>query len=415
VTLAYGSAPIAEELNVITTAARSARKVALISGAALVLASGVAAAGDYKVTPLVTDSQSVLATLGYGAAPYVDPALINPWDISNSDTGPWVIADTGGAGCCAAGTATSYNGSGVKQGPTVSIPQGSGPPFGPTGVVYAGGAGFALPGGGQAQYVFDNLDGSISGWDGASASAQTLLPGRGPGGNLAAYTGLEIASYDGQTLLYAANNITGNIDVFDTALDPVTLPGNFTDPNPNPLGLLPFNITELNGKLWVTYAVPGPPSSAQPLGSGFVDEYNLDGTFDARFATGGMLDSPWGTAIAPANFGRYSNDVLIGNFNDDGGLGYILAYSPSGTYLGTLDEKGSPIVLPGLWAIQFGNDGASGPSNDLYFAAGIGDENHGLFGMISYVPEPSSWALMIMGVGLIGASLRTRSAGRRLT
>jgi uncharacterized protein (TIGR03118 family) len=377
------------------------------------MAPGLAGAGPYQVTPLVTDDQSVLAGLGYGPAATVDPALINPWDISSNNTGPWVIANAGGAGCCAPGTSTSYNGSGVIQTGTVSIPQGAGPPFGPTGVVYSAGMGFTLPGGGDAKYIFDNLDGSISGWDGASSSAQTLLAGRGPAGpapgtNFAAYTGLELATYDGQNLLYAANNITGNIDVFNTSLASVTLPGNFTDPGPNPLGLLPFNITELNGKLWVTYAAAGPPSSAQGLGSGFVDEFNLDGTFDARFATGGMLDSPWGTAIAPADFGAYSNDVLIGNFNDDDGLGYILAYSPSGTYLGTLDENGSPIVLPGLWAIQFGNGAAGGPANELYFAAGIGDENQGLFGEISAVPEPGAWAMMILGVGLMGASLRAR-------
>ncbi len=385
----------------------------LACGAAVAVALAIApaaGAGGYVVHPLVTDSQSVLATLGYGSAPTVDTALINPWDIASSDTGPWVIANTGGAGCCAAGTATSYNGAGQIQTPTVSIPEsnfsnGGSPPFGPTGVVYAGGAGVALPTTGTAQYVFSNLDGSISGWNGTSSTAETILTGRS-GANLGAYTGLEIGSYNGQTLFYAPNNITGNIDVFNTSFQPVTtLPGNFTDPNAIS-GLLPFNVTLLGSTLWITYAVPGPPASAQALGSGFVDEFNLDGTFIQRFATGGMLDSPWGVAIAPTDFGAYSNDVLIGNFNDDGGLGYILAYKPDGTYVGELEENGQPIVLPGLWAIQFGNGGQGGPTNELYFAAGIGDENHGLFGEISAVPEPASWAVMLLGFGWVGARMR---------
>ena len=304
----------------------------------LVTIASTAHAGGYAVTPLVTDDQAVLATLGYGAAPTTDTALVNPWDFANAGTGAWVVANTGAnGGGVVAGTATSYSGAGQITSPTISIPQAVGPahggmtgPVGPTGDVYAGGAGFTLPGGASAQYIFSNLDGSISGWDGSSASAQTLIAGRGPGGNLAAYTGLEIDTYNGQNLLYAPNNITGNIDVFNTALAPVTLPGAFVDPGPNPGGLLPFNIQALSdGHLWVTYAVPGPPASGQSLGSGFVSEFNTDGTFVKRFATGGLLDSPWGVAIAPSNFGAYSNDVLIGNFNDNDGLGYITAYDPN--------------------------------------------------------------------------------------
>ena len=158
--------------------------------------------------------------------------------------------------------------------------------------------------------------------------------------------------------------------------------------------------------MWITYALAGPPSASAPLGSGFVSEFNMDGTFVQRFATGGDLSSPWGVAVAPSNFGAYSNDILIGNFNDTGGLGYISAYSPSGTFLGLLSENGAPIVLPGLWALQFGSGGDSGPTNELFFTAGIGAENHGLFGDITAVPEPAAWALMLLGMGLTGACLR---------
>jgi uncharacterized protein (TIGR03118 family) len=392
--------------------ARASRRLALAT-AAIVSLGSAAVAGGYVVNPLVTDDQSVLATLGYGAAPTVDPALVNPWDFANAGTGPWVIANTGGnGGGGVAGTATVYSGTGQIMAPTVSIPQAVGPaqggmsgPVGPTGDVYAGGAGFLLPNGAPAQYIFDNLDGSISGWDGSSASAQTLVPGR-TGGHLAAYTGLEIGASGGQTLLYAANNITGAIDVFNTALSPVTLAGAFVDPGPNPGGLLPFDIQNVGGHMWVTYAEGGPASASAPLGSGFVSEFNMDGTFVRRFATGGTLSSPWGVAIAPSDFGAYSNDVLIGNFNDTGGLGFISAYSQSGVFQGLLDENGVPIVLPGLWALQFGAGGDNGPTNDLYFTAGIGVENHGLFGNIAAVPEPSAWSIMLAGISLVGAGFR---------
>ena len=161
-----------------------------MSCAVAVGAASTALAGGYQVNPLVTDDQSVLATLGYGAAPTTDPALVNPWDFANSGTGPWVIANAGGnGGGVVAGTASVYSGTGQIRSPTVTIPQEVGPahggmtgPVGPTGDVYAGGAGFTLPSGASAQYIFDNLDGSISGWDGTSASAQTIIPGRGPGG-----------------------------------------------------------------------------------------------------------------------------------------------------------------------------------------------------------------------------------------
>ena len=366
---------------------RAAAVTAIAASLLALAAAAPATAGGYRVHPLVTDDQSVLATLPYGPAPTVDPALINPWDFANSSSGPWVIANTGGPGAGAPGTATVYNGAGKSKMMTVSIPQGSGPPYGPTGAVYVGGAGFKLPGGDSpAQYVCDNLDGSLSGWTPQLSSAVPVVPGRA-GGNLAAYTGLEVGTLDGKSYLYAVNNITGAIDIYDTHFQKTALTGSFVDPGPNPDGLLPFNIQNLDGHMWVTYALPGPPASGAPLGSGFVSEFTLDGVFMRRFATGGMLSSPWGIAIAPANFGKFSNAVLIGNFNDGPTESFITAYDlTSGAYLGTLKQGGKPIVLPGLWALQFGNGGNGGSTSHLYFTAGIGQENHGLFGEISANP-----------------------------
>jgi uncharacterized protein (TIGR03118 family) len=380
---------------------------ALTTACLLGLATHAAAQG-YKVTPLVTDDQTVLSTLGYGPAATVDPNLINPWGFDHSPTGPWVVANAFGSG-----TATVYSGAGAIQSAPVVTPQnGGGGPAGPTGLVYAGGLGFSpASGGGATQYAIANLDGSISSWDGSSAGAQVVVPGR-TGGNLAAYTGLAVGSTGGANYLYAANGITGQIDVFNETYNKASLTGNFTDTDPrgNPGGLAPFNVQTLDGHVWVTYAAPGPPSDNQPLGSGFVSEFNLDGTFVQRFADGGGLSSPWGIAIAPSDFGSFSNDVLIGNFNDDShDEAYISAYDPvTGQFLGKLSEDGSPILLPGLWGLEFGNGAGAGASNALYFVAGIGDEAHGLFGSITAVPEPETWAMMILGFGLAGAVVRRR-------
>jgi uncharacterized protein (TIGR03118 family) len=132
-----------------------------------------------------------------------------------------------------------------------------------------------------------------------------------------------VGASGGATYLYAANNITGTIDVYDTSFTKVALSGSFVDPGPNPDGRVPYNIENIGVNLWVTYAVPGPSASSAPLGSGFVSVFKMDGTFVRRFATGGKLSSPWVVTIAPANFGKYSNDVLIGNFNDGPTEGFI--------------------------------------------------------------------------------------------
>jgi uncharacterized protein (TIGR03118 family) len=376
----------------------------LATGASLAASAALAPAmaGDYQQTNLVTDNQAALAAGGYAAAAHVDPNLVNPWGMDRSPTGQWWVSNTGTA------TSTLYNGSGVPSPLVVTTPQNNCcGPSGPTGQVYNGGSGFVLPTGGASRFIIANLDGSISAWNGAQGStAVQVVPGR-TGGNLAAYTGLAIGSTGGQSYLYAANNITGAIDVFDQSFAAVSLGANaFVDPNGTG-GLAAFNAQNLGGKIWVTYAVGGPPSADAPLGSGFVDEFAADGTFIRRFAEGGDLASPWGLALAPGDFGAFSNDILIGNFTH-GDYGYISAYAQDGTFQGLLGSGGTPLAIDGLWALEFGNDAAAGPHNALYFAAGIGAEAHGLFGQISAVPEPTSWALMILGFGFAGGQLRAK-------
>jgi len=162
-----------------------------------------------------------------------------------------------------------------------------------------------------------------------------------------------------------------------TNFKPVTVPGGFTDAN-LPAGDKPYNISNINGNLYVTY-----------MGSaGVVNVFDVDGKLTKRLATGGTLHNPWGVALAPANFGPFSNDVLVGNFNfgdSATGSGVISAFDPtSGQFMGLLkDTEGNPIWIDGLWTLAFGNGGKGGATNVLYFTAGIQSQKHGLFGSIA--------------------------------
>ena len=215
--------------------------------------------------------------------------------------------------------------------------------------------------------------------------------------------------------LYAANfGNMGKIDIFSASYAATTLLGNFTDPS-LPAGYAPFNIQNIGGVLYVAYAFKSKTSDTDETagaGLGIVDAYNLNGVFSKRLITGGALNAPWGFALAPSDFGEYSNDLLVGNFGD----GKINAFDPAnGSYLGTLiDNLGQDIVIEGLWGLTFGNGGSGGAKNKLYFAAGISDgnpiniEQHGLFGSLSAVPEPDS--LFLIAIGMLGlAATRCRA------
>lgn len=322
-----------------------------------------------------------------GAPTVVDPNLKNPWGISFSTTSPFWVSNQ------ASGTSTLYSGDVTQpnDGPspitkvplTVTIPPAAGRTQGtPTGQVFNPTADFLIPtpSDGKANFIFANIDGTIAAWNGAQGTtAVTVATTSG-----AVYTGLAIGSNSTGNFLYAANTRQNRIDVFDKAFKPAVLAGGFFDPSPDAANFTPFNIQNLNGTLYVAYR-----SLSDPEHGGIVDTFDTNGNFLSRVVTGGV-NRPWGLAFAPANFGPYSNDFLVGN--EGLGDGKINVYDPkTGAFLGNLtDTAGNPLSFERLWAITPGNGGAAGDKNALYFDAGINAEADGLFGSLRFVPKKLS-------------------------
>ena len=343
-------------------------------------ASAATASGIYHQTNLVSDQP--------GVALIQDPDLVNCWGISKSGSSPFWVANNG------TGTATLYagdvNGSPfTKNSLVVTIPGGL-----PTGTVFnTGGANdFVVKASGGAQgraaFLFASQAGIISGWNPnvpPPAPSKQAQVGASP---TAVYTGLAIGQVGTATFLYAADFEHRRIDVFDGTFHIATaFDGLFSDPNiPNSYSI--FNIQNIGGKLYLSYAQQShkSPEDETDKGSGFVDVFDTSGNLLQRLIRGNHLKSPWGMAIAPDNFGAFSDALIVGNFAD----GQLHAYDPeSGKYLGEFKhEDGKPIVIDGLWGITFGNGGNGGDKNALYFASGPDDETHGLFGSLRAVVQP---------------------------
>jgi uncharacterized protein (TIGR03118 family) len=324
----------------------------------------------YHQTNLVSDLP--------GLAQLTDPDLVNPWGMAAGPATPVWVADNG------TDKATIYpgfvNGSPIQKAPlVVSIPGGA-----PTGQVFNGTPGFEVRDGdasGPALFLFDSEAGLVTGWNpGVPPPPPSTQAQVGARVRHAIYKGLAIATTSAGTFLYGADFHRGRIDVFDQGFDRVHLPGRFQDRR-LPRGYAPFNVQELGGRLYVAYAKQDADREDEVAGPGrgFVDVYSTSGHLLHRLIRRGQLNAPWGLVLAPAGFGRFSGDLLVGNFGD----GRINAYDPrTGAFRGRLrHEDGSPIEIEGLWALRFGN-GVTGDPTTLLFTAGIDDEAHGLFGAI---------------------------------
>jgi uncharacterized protein (TIGR03118 family) len=317
-----------------------------------------------------------------GLARVTDPDLVNPWGVSFSPTGPFWFAENGSS------VSDLLDGRGQPLPLVVTVPSAGLLDSAPTGTVFNGGAGFAISANGVAapsRFLFATKDGTISGWTAlVDPTRAFLVVDNSPVG--AVYTGLTLAADPtGHSFLYAADFSRGSVDVFDQQFRPVVRPGSFQDPN-LPDGYAPFNIQNINNLLFVTYAQQDEDhhDDVAGAGHGFVDVYDPEGSLVRRFASQGELDSPWGLALARADFGPFGGALLVGNNGD----GRMSAYDArSGAFLGQLaDDSGAPIVLPNLWALTFGNGHAGGDAHTLFFAAGVDYDLHGLFGAIQ-APE----------------------------
>ena len=333
-----------------------------------------ALAQQYRQTNLVSDIPQLAAV--------TDPNLGNPWGIARSATSPWWVADN------ATGVSTLYNGSGQRF-PTnsplvVTVPPhlGGSEAGTPTGIVFNGSSDFEVATGQPARFIFVTLDGTISGWN-PSADPTNAIKKVDNSSSLAIYTGAAIASMGGASRLYVANFHSGKLEVFDTHFNPVTLPaGAFTDSDLPP-DFAPFNVQTINGSVFVAFAKQDEDREEEVAGPGlgFVDAFDPAGHLLMRLKSGHWMDAPWAVVLAPADFGKFSNDILVGNF----GSGGIAAFdSKHGNFHGFLrGSHGLPIAIEGLWGLSFGNGGTAGPANVLFFAAGIDDEQHGLLGTIT--------------------------------
>ncbi len=319
----------------------------LLTAVSMISTSALA---QYSLTNLVSDVK--------GKAQHQDTSLVNAWGISYAPGGPFWVSDNG------TGLSTLYDENGIKQSLVVTIPPSSGTGTGsPTGQVYNSTSGFVVSQNGHsgaALFIFATFDGTISGWSPSVNSTTAVIAVNNTG---AWYTGVALGVSNNANFLFAADNLNNKVDVYDSNFHLVK---SFTDTS-LPAGSAPYNVVNINGQLYVTFS--------NGSGGGVVDIFSTAGAKIKTLVSGGKLHTPWGVALAPANFGPASKTLLIGNLGD----GFIHAYNPStGALLGQ-----SAVSFDGLWSLIFGGSGSDGQANQLFLTSGPGGYSEGLFTVVN--------------------------------
>jgi uncharacterized protein (TIGR03118 family) len=343
-------------------------KIALLTFAAAVVTATSARADTYSWTNFQSDIP--------GVAQHVDENLVNPWGMAASANGTIWVANNG------TGTSTLYGQDGTARSLVVTIPTAARNREGgnPTGVVFNNTEFFQVTKNGNSEpaiFIFVSEDGSISGWNPNLDQTNAIIAvdnGRNRGRNSAIYKGATLGVANDHNFLYVTDFHTGKVQTYDENFHQVN-PNGFVDPN-LPAGYAPFGIRNFNGEIFVTYAkqdhareddVPGP-------GFGFVSVFDTSGNFLRRLISNGELNAPWGLALV-------EDGLWVGNFGD----GRINNYDPvTGAFIETLmTADGTPLEFEGLWDLLPLGDG-------VFFTAGIADEEHGLFGIITEDEEGPS-------------------------
>jgi len=369
------------------------RSLTLLGACVITLAAAASAFAQMPQMPEMPDgktktasyAQTNLVTSGKPLKGKVrDKNLLNAWGLVQGPT-PFWISDNN------AGVSTLYDGNGkivdvakkTQFVVTIPPPGSSTASATPSGIVFNSTATDFT----GDLFIFATEDGTIAGWQPADDLEavrhvdNSAIPTAATG---AVYKGLAIATLNGHQFIYATNFRSGNVDVFDSSYNPVTsLTGTFTDPHPI-AGFAPFGITLFGtSNLWVSYAMQDAAQHdpVHQVGAGYIDIFSTDGVFEARFATGGNLNAPWGMVLTPPTFGPLGGDFWIGNFGDGNINAYTINAAGMGTQVGQpKDKKGNPLNVDGLWALVFGNGSNNAATTSLYFTAGPKMESEGIFG-----------------------------------